>query len=242
VNYLKNAHVKYRVKRNATDSPLLRIPPEIRNKIWALAMGGQYVKTPGFATYIERGGYKTHCGYTTKGGAMLYPPFRELKWPRVRHIEDPFPRHQEMKVPSAFHLPEVCRQVYSETAILGYSSNTLLLPRQHSFPRNWATGLLPAYRRAITRVEPEPRYLCELVGGHKGLRPIKTLGLPGLITIVVSRMALSYVSSYYRDYESDEDEEDETDEEWQQWIKEMIKKSHGDDIEVVFEQGDNVSG
>jgi hypothetical protein len=52
--------------------------------------------------------------------------------------------------PSAFHLPEVCRQIYAETATLAYSTNTFAL-----FPLDlgWFETLSQTQRKAITRVE-----------------------------------------------------------------------------------------
>jgi hypothetical protein len=51
---------------------------------------------------------------------------------------------------SAFHLPEVCRQIYAETATLAYSTNTFAL-----FPLDlgWVETLSRTQRKAITRVE-----------------------------------------------------------------------------------------
>ncbi|KAH7408110.1 hypothetical protein DE146DRAFT_362550 [Phaeosphaeria sp. MPI-PUGE-AT-0046c] len=39
-------HLVAIAKRNSVASPLLRLPPELRNKIWRFAIGGEYIEMP----------------------------------------------------------------------------------------------------------------------------------------------------------------------------------------------------
>ena len=90
------------------------------------------------------------------------------------------------KRPSAYHLPEVCRQVYSETATLAYKLNMFILGASQVLSPNWATMLLPAQREAITRIKPEPRYLMLLVDMYATRTHLRGQTQPSLRTIIVS--------------------------------------------------------
>ena len=53
------------------------------------------------------------------------------------------------RVPSAFHLPEVCRQIYSETSTRGYTLNSFSFDNDSQstdidMMRKWADSLTPA--------------------------------------------------------------------------------------------------
>jgi hypothetical protein len=105
------------VNLNASHSPLLRLPGEVRNKIWELAMGGNYIEVPG--------DYDTN----PKGNAISNPT-----WPEYVPL-------------SLFHLPEVCRQIYSETAVLAYRLNIFVISISIGCSnRKWIKKLLPELR------------------------------------------------------------------------------------------------
>ena len=57
------------------------------------------------------------------------------------------------KQPSAFHLPEVCRQTYAEVGTLAYSTNTFLVRSRAPKWVKWVKRLMPAERDAIASVE-----------------------------------------------------------------------------------------
>jgi hypothetical protein len=76
---------------------------------------------------------------------------------------------------STFHLPEVCRQIYAETAILAYSTNTFAL-----FPLDsgWVGTLSQIQRKAITRVELNDLYkYLHLFQFRYGMASLKNKGL-----------------------------------------------------------------
>ena len=97
---------------NAKNSPLLRLPGEIRNQIWELVLKG-----------------------------------RRIDLTNLR-----FPRHDLPFSRPLFALPEVCRQMYVDTAILGYRLNSFLLHADRAHTRLWSDGLIPAQRNAIIMV------------------------------------------------------------------------------------------
>jgi hypothetical protein len=217
-------------KRNATDSPLLRIPPEIWNKIWELAMGHQLIKAPG-----GRNGDTSST--RSKTGSAILRPINEVEWERIVFpwTVDVYPRDSTTKRVSAFHLPEVCRQIYSETAVLGCKLNTFVITTSHLNYKNWAIGLLPVYRRAIQSIEPDTEYLATLVDGFA--RPLKLRVFPGLTTIIVSDIALDcLLHKYKRKYPG------YTTDDWKSLVERKIHENHGQDLEVIFEQADNVAG
>ncbi|KAI4916534.1 hypothetical protein J4E85_010189 [Alternaria conjuncta] len=84
------------VQRNAEESPLLRLPAEIRAMIWKLAIGNPIIR-PAWGGPIKPLKYRS--------------PFEE------RASEFPAPRHR-------FALLRVCRQIYSEAAA-SFASTTL---------------------------------------------------------------------------------------------------------------------
>ena len=106
-----------RYQRNANKSQLLRLPGEIRNKIWQFATSGYYV----------------------------YGPYYEDGWGACSYSTQKFERDI-----SAFQLPQVCRQIYTETATLPYTTNTFIL--LYSWGKAWTDAMIPAYREAITSI------------------------------------------------------------------------------------------
>ncbi|KAK7178872.1 hypothetical protein PSPO01_15057 [Paraphaeosphaeria sporulosa] len=85
--------------RNSTESPLLRVPPEIRNRIWKHAVGGLEIHITGVGVLVS-----AQLSYGTRPiGSRGYL----LKHPRV-----------------AFHMHQVSRQAYFEVAPFIYTLNT----------------------------------------------------------------------------------------------------------------------
>jgi hypothetical protein len=82
--------------RNNQKSPLLRLPPEIRNRIWKYAVGGNTIKSVDIGLW--RGDYR-------------------LKLPTSEQLPTSEPGH-------VFALLRTCRQIYAETAVLPYTDNT----------------------------------------------------------------------------------------------------------------------
>ncbi|KAF2118564.1 hypothetical protein BDV96DRAFT_390469 [Lophiotrema nucula] len=91
------------VERNAVQSPLLRIPAEIRNRIFTFAMGGLDVQVRFIWTRVD--------GNYTR---------RKLKG---RAVDWQNNNQDAVYVQPAFHFIEVSRQIYAEFATLAYSAN-----------------------------------------------------------------------------------------------------------------------
>jgi hypothetical protein len=225
---------KPRAQRNAIESPLLRLPPEIRKKIWT------------FAVHVDRVlvALKEHCFETeqdrvTKGGAVAVEDDGAIASP---HPENALGErcclfHQL----GAFHLPEVCRQVYIETSTLAYSSNIFLVGDESLLCKSWATKMiLLAQRDAISRVELKPCLLGErLLKDYEPIYPLRRRGFRNLTHIHVSfhtqkrlmKEAIYWVSDYAKTDTS----------KLLAWCEAKLKKTEGSDIVVVFEQ-DNTPG
>ncbi|KAJ4382930.1 beta transducin [Didymella sp. IMI 355093] len=162
-------------KRNATASPLLRLPPEIRNKIWSFAIGGQLVVLPdeenskGFAIRIK-----------LKEDSTGYIPLTFCG--QEAHFEI-------TKLRAAFHLPEVCRQVYSETVLTSYRENVFLCDSVYPATKTSFGRLKAAQRKAITAVEFNPWVLYSHVALISTIQPV-TSTLPNMKVISVSSVAL----------------------------------------------------
>jgi hypothetical protein len=134
-----------RAQRNATESPLLRLPPEIRKKIWTFAVQVDCVQAP--IIYC----WETRRHQFNKGGAVAVQDNGAIA---TRHLETDTDNCCPFRQLGAFHLPEVCRQVYIETATLSYSTNIFLVGSESLLCKNWARKeILLAQRDAITKVE-----------------------------------------------------------------------------------------
>jgi hypothetical protein len=99
-----------RIQKNATDSPLLRLPAEIRNTIFRYAVGGNKIRIRRAVVYRTSKKWRENSNLLWHG--------------RADHLDDRRFKDQG----TAFHLPEVCRQIYAETATLGYATNIFILP------------------------------------------------------------------------------------------------------------------
>ena len=130
-------------ERNATSSPLLRLPPEIRNHIFSLALNHGYIPI----TFPERScrwrikraerrgfEYRYHCKQLCD---LFYNPISfssrscsfKLKKRPIRN----FKRVNHLKRP--INLLFVCRQIYAETALLPYKVNTWVIELHRPWER-----------------------------------------------------------------------------------------------------------
>ena len=115
-------------QRNARDSPLLRLPAEIRNMIFRYAVGGNEI-------HVQRAFvYRTSKKWRDNSNSYWHG--------RATHLGDR--RLKALAQGTAFHFPEVCRQIYAETATLAYAINTFILPssqgRDQRFSNNGPRG------------------------------------------------------------------------------------------------------
>lgn len=161
------------------DVPLLRLPAELRNRIWVFAMGGQQVILP--------------SSPTQKGAAVRLPAVTHL---RVTHLIVRTVRALRFSHPVslAFRLPEVSRQIYSETVLTAYSENTFIYDTAHWTYRNATTRLMIAQRRAIVSIEPDPQTFSTMVLPSRHHGNVWRKRLPNVRTIFVTALALKKCS------------------------------------------------
>jgi hypothetical protein len=152
-------------------------------KIWAYAMGGNAIEV------------KLRSAEDTSTSPSLF----ESNYLGYAAIPGPSDRKTK-KLRSAFHLPQTCRAIYSETTILGYALNTFVfngeVPRMFgredapdSAMEGWASSLIPAQRSAITSIRPHWMDMLDYVHGGTE-RELKRL-YPGLKEVVVAKRTVS---------------------------------------------------
>jgi hypothetical protein len=160
-------HQSFRAQRNAIESPLLRLPSEIRSIIWTFAVGVSLVHINCQSVYMRR---QSNLPLRAIGYGVAFNE-RRIIVANNRQL-------------SAFHLPEVCRQIYAETATLAYSTNTFLIG---PYTSDWIRALSLTQRRAITRVELDCIYkYLEFFESRMGMASLKSKGLVRLTHCHVS--------------------------------------------------------
>lgn len=87
------------------------------------------------------------------------------------------------EVPSAFHLPEVCRQIYSEAALLGFKLNTFLISHWSSYSDLGRRQIFLGQRECITTVRLMPDSFFRTRFQGKSLR---NNGFPNLTRVEAS--------------------------------------------------------
>ncbi|KAH7069369.1 hypothetical protein FB567DRAFT_598974 [Paraphoma chrysanthemicola] len=208
-------HITAVMTANATRSPLLRLPGELRNKIYEYAIGSYYYHLD------EVTHSKTEKSRWVKTvGRAYYSP------------------KDKMPQPTAFHLPEVCRQIYSETATLAYNLNTFILEFDIGGNKDLIKNLLPAQKNAIRSVMPQSIFFERYVAYKDSDVHKNTFRatLPHLRRVEVPEDALSLITTF--NGSTIDPARSWTLEMWQKWVDEQVKKKEGDDIEVVFENYD----
>jgi hypothetical protein len=136
--------------------------------------------------------------------------------------------------PTAFRLPEVCRQIYSETATLAYKLNSFIIDLDVDGNREVLMAILPAQRDAITSVVPESIFF-EIYVTNKPVKPLRTT-FPNLKRIEVPSGSLELIISFQR--YSDPAKRMWTKEQWSSWVVNEVKEKEGDDVEIVFEDNE----
>ncbi|KAH6638321.1 hypothetical protein C7974DRAFT_411751 [Boeremia exigua] len=122
VNLKKTWGLQHITIANA-NSPLLRLPPEFRNMIFKYTLTSK-VRLKMYFNSVRR---YSRSGFSTR------PPRSAVRQLGMR-------------------LPEVCRQIYSETATLVYRKNTFSFAVELGM-RTWLKKRLPAQLEAIERLE-----------------------------------------------------------------------------------------
>src|SRR5690242_12349472 len=141
-----------------------------------------------------------------------------------------------IKVTAAFHLPEVCRQIYAETVLTAYRQNTFVFGVRHTFPNDTFKRLMIAQRRAITKIQIECDYLFwHMVDANVHLKYHKrvTDRLPNISTIVVTEAVLRGIKLIFSDRPGTGNFRNEG--MWHAWISQKFEKIYGNGIKVAFE-------
>lgn len=178
------------VKRNTLESPLLRLPVKVRIKIWEYAMGGNAIEIK------LRGAEDTSAStaVTTQGQS-------KSKSMLLGYAAVPGPSDRKTKkLRSAFHLPEVCRSIYRETAVLGYALNDFVFVGEvlKLFGRKngpdgamqaWAMERIPAQLNAIKSIRPHWMDMLDYI--HKDNTQALNQVYPGLERVFVPKRTVS---------------------------------------------------
>ena len=213
------------VTRNATESPLLRLPPEIRNIIWYLTLTYELVKLPSIIGTI--------------GGAIRYRHDRNVDVPNFDRLDDNA-RQCEI-TSSAFRLPEVCRQVYSETNLMAYSRSTFTFDFCSLRHCHDLKDLKPVQKRAITSIELDPiavkRYTW-LNGNFDSIdllvwwyRPLKEMFFPNLQRIIINKLALEVWKHDARQCQVHVGD-------WKELLTQAFRLREHPDVEIVIKDPD----
>ena len=169
-----------------------------------------------------------------KGGAIQYIQDRNV----VLETKDAKWNHQRgyRTVASGFRLPEVCRQIYSETSLVAYSQSTFEYGLEDMCRFNGLTRLMPVQRREITSIEMSPdvthrRYIWCTTGGSSW--SIRETYCPNLCRIIIGRLALEILEAQKYDYRYRALPTDK-----KAWLIDVIKYKEGSDIEVELKDED----
>jgi hypothetical protein len=138
-------------------------------------------------------------------------------------------------VASGFRLPEVCRQIYSETSLIAYGQSTFELENR-DLDRTGLKFLMPVKTREITSIEMSPEGMCRRYIWYpvSWIREsIRDGFCPNLRRIIIGRLALEILKaekydSKYRALPADK----------KAWLVDEIKHREGSDIEVEFKEDD----
>ncbi|KAL6712110.1 hypothetical protein ACN47E_003153 [Coniothyrium glycines] len=185
------------IKANA-NSPLLRLPPEIRNMIWKYAVGGE---------------------------CIVLAPLDRLQLSAAGSTSQEFLRYMGWREQTSA-LFRVCRQIYSETALLPFECGTFTFKSPRAC--DWIRELLPRQQSMINEIHIvtdllqwvvlDKRGLNLILGNKAGAFPLDLLsGLRQLVVQVTMSMTsescLLSREAEFADY---------------------VKK-HKHDVEVIFE-------
>lgn len=123
------------------ESPLLRLPAELRQKIWQFATAGNIINLHGDHTSSDN----MICQGHTVGVVGKDNPIR---WISTRAEDKP-------RLPAAFGLSQVCRQIYHEVGTLAYSDSIFFFcdwDDEGALIEAWTRTLTSAHRNAITDI------------------------------------------------------------------------------------------
>ncbi|PVH98158.1 hypothetical protein DM02DRAFT_673614 [Periconia macrospinosa] len=106
-------------QRNTTHSPLLRLPPEIRNKMYEYALGGYNISLR-FSNHDESVDKKKKDYPKDQDSRDLPPPSTAISPITHKERED---QHEALGPAHLFALLKTCKQTYQEARLLFYQLN-----------------------------------------------------------------------------------------------------------------------
>ncbi|KAF2636213.1 hypothetical protein P280DRAFT_534158 [Massarina eburnea CBS 473.64] len=143
------------------------------------------------------------------------------------------------KIHTAFHLPSVCRQIYKETATLGYALNQFFFVGEIATAfmedgpdgalEGWGVERIPAQLQAITTIRPH--WMDMIVYLQKNnMRAFKHF-YPSLTRIVVPKRALNFEAGWPERWDPMREVHREK---ARKTIMASVKAQEGEHVEVVF--------
>ncbi|KAK5128789.1 hypothetical protein LTR85_000122 [Meristemomyces frigidus] len=175
---------------NATSSPLLRLPPEIRNCIWSLVLACKTIHMRGGTPLPFR------C-HVCVSDTTEYEDATALKAETALTGSSHATRHWDCHRAHGFPLGvlQVCREIHQEAALLPYHANTFVFATLRTL-MSFLKKLIPAQARAVRRIAlVNP---CDALPGLAELVRNKLTGLERLTCFV--EMATAYaVDSFARE-------------------------------------------
>ncbi|KAF1959341.1 hypothetical protein CC80DRAFT_591383 [Byssothecium circinans] len=139
------ARLVHRAQKNATNSPLLRLPAEIRTKIFEHVAGASDV-----VIYKNMFRELPHTNSYYSKREFIFDHHGE--W--IAYSRQSIP--QGSVFPN-FMLPRTCRQIYSETATMHFRTNSIKVIGLETLKKLY-NSWIPAQREAIKTLRFDPRY------------------------------------------------------------------------------------
>lgn len=138
------------------------------------------------------------------------------------------------RVPLAFRLPEVCRQIYSETALTAYRENTFVYGELHWMYRSAKLQLSAAQRRAMTSIELERVTFSAMSILNPYPESIRWNGLPNVQTVFVTSRAMRCMELDLTRSTFDVEKTFWGKEQWRKFVTDTMQSREGSDLQVVF--------
>ena len=162
--------------------------------IWTYALAvdvARVVETPTYDIICNHS--RDHAGFSSKGGGLQLKETGLFEKIPCYLLEPMFCCASKQK--SSFHLPEVCRQIYSETATLAYHINTFLLSDEGYNPKwTWAKYLTKRQRNAITSIRMSYCDIKYFVHGAPQSLTARTF--PNLERIWITEIAVTHYKTW----------------------------------------------
>ena len=159
-NLLANAY-DYSSNENATESPLLRLPAEIRNRVYGYVLGGKtlhiikYHKSPSKVVFRyntcrlpEADSHQADCVREngSENTSFDYIKYHEAQGCRFAGRD----RFNTGRLD--IQLLRVCRQIHREAALIPYTMNTFSFNEEHCIFCPFLNGLMASQQRALRGV------------------------------------------------------------------------------------------